>query len=102
MRRCYIWKNILQIFKKQSLWKGELIDSSIAYGARQHKILRKVVTDYIDNNFSSKFFYKGLFYRTIRSAAPDYWDMGGTSYYRVFLTESKLKLYCLDNFFRLV
>lgn len=81
---------------------GELIDSSIAYGVRQHKILRKVVTDYIDNNFSSKFFYKGLFYRTIRSAAPDYWDMGGTSYYRAFLTESKLKLYCLDNFFRLV
>lgn len=28
--------------------------------------------------------------------------MGGTSYYRTFLTESKLKLYCLDNFFRLV
>lgn len=79
-----------------------LIDSTVSYGVRQHKILRKVVIDYIDKNFTSKIIYKGLFYRTIRSAAPDYWDMGGTSYYRAFLTEEKLKLYCLDNFFRLV
>lgn len=79
----------------------ELMEERAAYGIEGAGVLRKLILKEIDKK-NSEYLYKDLFAATIWNSAPNYEEMGGTQYYRVYLKVDTLKLYCLDNFFRLV
>lgn len=79
----------------------DILSEKAAYGIKDIGVIRELVLKELDKK-NPEYLYKDLCTSTIRNAAPDYMDMGGTQYYRIYLKESVLKLYKLDNFFRLV
>ncbi|WP_297635254.1 hypothetical protein [uncultured Clostridium sp.] len=80
---------------------SDLLRGKAVYGIKDVGVIRELVLKELDKE-NPEYLYKDLCTATIRNAAPDYMDMGGTQYYRIYLKESGLKLYKLDNFFRLV
>lgn len=83
--------------------KNSPVNNIYSYGIKNTRILLVAVGNKLDQMCPIKdesLLYKDIFFAQSHNKAPDYCTMGGTFYFRVYLSKSVIYIYEMDNFAR--